>query len=135
MANPTLRWRSRFKTASPARGGCWNTTFEVDRATKEEECCRNFNTTAIGEPRRDSSGGVCGSGLVVDGLKKNCLGAVSGKKRLIDGLFGIVVDWDFVGMSEEGLGLLLISENIEGETRKRRDSLEKREKIKVGLGF
>ena len=63
------------------------------------------------------------AGLVVDGLKNNCLCAVSGKKRLGDGLFG-VVDWDFVGMSEEGLGLLLISENIEGETGKRGHSLE-----------
>ena len=39
--------------------------FRSDRTTEEEEGCRYFNRTAIGEPGRDASGGVCGSGLVV----------------------------------------------------------------------
>jgi len=39
--------------------------FRSDRTTEKKGCHRNFNRTAIEEPGRDTSGGMCGSGLVV----------------------------------------------------------------------
>ena len=45
--------------------------FRSDGTMEGEECCRNFNRTAIGEPGRDASGGVCESGLVVVGWARS----------------------------------------------------------------